>query len=409
MSTRSECPGESKRSVIPLIEPYLRGNEWEYVRECVETGWVSSVGKFVDRFEAEFAAWLGSRNAVAVSSGTAALHLALIVAGVRSGDTVIVPTLTFIAPVNAIRYCGAKPAFIDSEPDYWQMDVAQVEQYLTSKCGIENGEAYEIDSGSRVSAILPVHILGHPVDMDPLLSLAEKYQLRVIEDATESLGASYKGTKAGLLGDIACFSFNGNKLITTGGGGMLVSKEPRLAERARHLSTQAKADALEYIHDEVGYNYRLTNIQAALGCAQLEQLDALITAKHDIRILYEQSVEKYLPGVKLQATAKWAQSANWLNSLCLTHGQGHAATREVIRRMLQMNITTRALWQPAHCSPSLGNDRAETANPVALHLFANVISLPSSVGLEADKPRRIVQALAECVAPATRVSFRPTS
>lgn len=395
MSISSETRTGSPRSFLPLIEPSLEGNEWEYVRECVETGWVSSAGRFVDRFEHEFASWLGTSNAVAVSSGTAALHLALLVAGVRPGDTVIVPTLTFIAPVNAIRYCAAKPAFLDAEPDYWQMDVAQLEKYLSVECNIKNGQTYERASGSRVAAVLPVHILGHPVDMDPLISLAEQYHLRVIEDATESLGATYKGIKAGLLGDMACFSFNGNKLITTGGGGMIVSKYSRLAERARHLSTQAKADPVEYIHDEVGYNYRLTNIQAALGCAQLEQIDDFLQRKRAIRTGYEKALEE-VHGIQLQGEANWARSANWLISARFRTAAWDGCPRPMINRLRDFGIQTRPLWQPLHASKPHGQ-RDGTQLPVATRLYREGISLPSSVALAGQDIERVSKTLREII------------
>jgi len=389
---------------IPLVEPDLDGNELRYVQECVESGWVSSVGKFVDRFENEFATWLGASHAVAVSSGTAALHLALLVVGVRPGDTVIVPTFTFVAPANAIRYCGAAPKFVDAEPDYWQMDVTQIEEYLRNDCFQSEGHTFDRRSGSRIAAMLPVHILGHPVDMDPLLTLARKFNLRVVEDATESLGAKYRSTKVGLLGDLACFSFNGNKLLTTGGGGMLVGSNPSLTRHARHLSTQAKADGLEYVHDEVGFNYRLSNIQAALGCAQLEKLDAMLTKKRSIRLLYEQAIRGETKAMELQATANWAQSAHWLNSLRLTGQHGYAATRDVIDRMQQRNITTRPLWQPIHRNPPFQDPDHACAGTVAQNLYENAISLPSSVGLGKEEPRRIIQTLAKCLASVSKAT-----
>ncbi len=280
ISTSFEPGAVAEAGTIPLSVPELGGNEWLYVKECLDTNWVSSAGPFVDRFERMVAAFVGARFAVATASGTAALHLALLVAGIELDDEVIVSSLTFVAPVNAIRYIGAWPVFIDAEPNHWQMDSQKVADFLTTQCIWANGELRNKSTGRRVKAILPVHILGHPCDMDPIVQIARKFELVVIEDATEALGARYKSRTVGKPGDVACFSFNGNKIITTGGGGMIVTDNERWAEKAKYLSTQAKDDPIEYIHDEIGYNYRLTNIQAALGVAQMEQLDKHIAANY---------------------------------------------------------------------------------------------------------------------------------
>ncbi len=227
--------------VVPLIVPEICGNEWLYVKECLDTGWVSSVGSYVDRFEQMVAKQVGAKYAAATVNGTSALHVALLVAGVkREEDEVLVSTLTFIAPVNAIRYAGAWPVFIDAEPDYWQIDPSKVVEFLESSCRWSNGALYNSRTGRRVTAIIPVHVLGHPVDLDPILAIAEKYGLKVIEDATEGLGATYKGQSLGSLGHIGCFSFNGNKIITTGGGGMLVTNDEEWARKAKYLTTQAR-------------------------------------------------------------------------------------------------------------------------------------------------------------------------
>jgi perosamine synthetase len=237
---------------IPLSVPEINGNEWEYVKECLDSNWVSSAGPFVERFEQMVADYVGTQHAVATVNGTAALHLALLVAGVQPDDEVLVPALTFIAPANAVRYAGAWPVFIDAEPAYWQMDAEKVMNFLEHRCAWANGELRNKNTGRRVRGILPVHILGHPCDMDPIVDLARKFRLVVIEDATESLGALYKERMVGHLGDVACFSFNGNKVITTGGGGMIVTDNEAWAERARYLSTQAKDNPVEYIHNEIG-------------------------------------------------------------------------------------------------------------------------------------------------------------
>jgi perosamine synthetase len=262
--------------MIPLSVPSLNGNEWKYVKACLDAGWVSSAGPFVDRFEQEVAGYLGAKYAVATVSGTAALHIALLVAGVRTDDEVLVPTLTFIAPANAVRYVGAWPVFIDVEPDYWQMAPAAVRQFLSDECRKVNGEIRNRTTGRRIAAILPVHILGHPSDSDSIMEVAAEFGLHVVGDATEGLGARYKNRPVGNLADISCLSFNGNKIITAGGGGMIVTDRKDWADRARYLTTQAKDNPVEYEHSQVGYNYRLSNIHAALGCAQLEKLDEYV-------------------------------------------------------------------------------------------------------------------------------------
>ncbi len=275
---------------IPLCEPELRGREWEYVKECLDENWISAGGPMLGRFENMVAEYVGASHSVAVASGTAALHIALLVAGVQPDDEVLVSTLTFIAPTNAVRYVGAWPVFIDSDPDYWQMDPECVRDFLEQRCVTRGGELFNEATGRRVSAVLPVHILGHPCDMDPIVAVSRKYGLKVIEDATESLGAKYKGEMAGHLGDIACFSFNGNKLITTGGGGMVVTDNAEWARRADFLINQAKDDPLEYVHSEIGYNYRLSSLQAAVGCAQMESIDDYVQIKRGIAARYQESL-----------------------------------------------------------------------------------------------------------------------
>ena len=279
---QSEQMSSSRPGFIPLCVPELRGKEWVYIKECLDTNWVSSAGTFVDRFEDAVAQYIGVKHAVATASGTAALHVALLVAGVQPDDEVVVSTLTFIAPANTVRYVGAWPVFVDAEPLYWQMDSEKLAHFLEKGCRWKDGALFNKVTGRRVKAILPVHILGHPCDMQPIMEAARKYGLAVIEDATESLGSKYQSTMAGHLGDIACFSFNGNKVITTGGGGMIVTDNAEWAKEARYLTTQAKDDPIEYIHEIFGYNYRLTNIQAAMGCAQMESLDEYISAKRRI-------------------------------------------------------------------------------------------------------------------------------
>ncbi|MFH1428724.1 MAG: DegT/DnrJ/EryC1/StrS family aminotransferase, partial [Candidatus Margulisiibacteriota bacterium] len=245
--------------------PEIRGNEWKYVKECLDTGWVSSSGDYVKKFEQHFADYTGAKYAIACVNGTSALHISLLITGIGADDEVIMPALTFVAPANAVRYVGAWPVFMDVQRDTWELDPEKLNDFINQECEYKNSCLINKNTGRQIKAIIPVHILGHPVDMDPILDIARRYELPVIEDATESLGAKYKGKNVGTIGDIACFSFNGNKIITTGGSGMIVTDNKAWADKAHYLTTQAKDDPLEYIHNEVGYNYRLPNILAAMG------------------------------------------------------------------------------------------------------------------------------------------------
>ena len=389
--TRFEPGTPVPAGYIPLHVPEIRGNEWKYVKECLDSGWVSSAGSFVDRFEQELPAYVGSKHGVATSSGTAALHIALLVAGVKPGDEVLVSTLSFIAPANAIRYVGAWPVFIDADSDYWQMDAVKVVEFIETECRWHSGELVNKRSNRRVKAILPVHILGHPCDTDPILQVAQKYGLVVIEDATESLGAQYQGEMVGHLGHIACFSFNGNKLITTGGGGMVVTDNAEWAMRAKYLTTQAKDDPLEYIHGEIGYNYRLTNIQAALGCAQIEQLEFYIAAKRRIACAYSDALRE-IPGITLMMEAPWADSVFWLNTVLVDEPEYGMSSRSLIECLEAANIQVRPLWQPLHLSlPHSGS--YTHGGTVAEHIHRDAISLPSSVGLQPEDQDRVIDVI----------------
>lgn len=378
-------------SFVPLCVPEIGGNEWRYVKECLDTGWVSSVGSYVERFETDLAQTVGARVAVATTSGTAALHTALLVAGVERDDEVLVSTLTFIAPANAIRYAGAWPVFIDAEPTHWQMDPHQAVEFLERGCVWRDGALYNRLTGRRVRAVVPVHILGHPVDLAPLLDAARKYDLAVIEDATESLGARYRGEAVGHLGDIACFSFNGNKLLTTGGGGMLVTDNEKWAHRARYLTTQAKDDPIEYVHQEIGFNYRLTNVQAAMGVAQLERLGEFVDRKRAIAARYAGALQA-VDGLTLMAEASWADSSWWMYTVLVDEARFGRDSRSLLKALEGAAIQTRPLWQPLHCSRAhLG--AFHMACPVAERLNREALSLPCSVGLTEDDQRRVTDRL----------------
>ena len=383
----------SNLEFIPLSVPEVRGNEWKYVKECLDTGWVSSVGSYVEQFERMVAAQAGTKYAVATASGTSALHVSLLVAGVQPGDEVLVSTLTFIAPVNAIRYVGAFPVFVDAEPRYWQIDPAKVLEFIEQNCDLIHGELRNRETGRRVSAIVPVHILGHPVDIDPILEIARKYNLKVIEDSTEALGSAYRGKSPGSFGDIGCFSFNGNKIITTGGGGMVVTDREDWAKRAKYLTTQAKDDPIEYVHGEVGFNYRLTNMLAAMGCAQMEQLGQYVACKRGIAERYSRELSE-VPGLDLMDQAPWAESTYWMYTVLVSPDKFGMSSRQLLKALDSQKIQTRPLWQPIHLSPAY-QDQPRVQLPVAEDLATRALSLPCSSGLTESDQTRVITAILE--------------
>lgn len=375
--------------VIPVAVPCVRGKEWKYLKECLDTNWISSAGPFVDRFEHLMASISNTKYAVAVSSGTAALHTALMVAGIEADDEVLVSDFTFIAPANAIRHAGAWPVFIDAQIDTWQMDPELVESFLKKGCFKKGNTLINRSSGRRVKAILPVHVLGHPVDMNPILDLAKRYDLIVIEDAAESLGATYDSKPVGSLGHMGCFSFNGNKLVTSGGGGMIVTCDPDLAQRAKHLTTQAKMPVADFRHDRVGYNYRLTNIQAALGLAQLEQLDDFLSEKRSIAATYNHALSN-VPGIGIMPQAKWASSTWWLYTI-LVDPEKYGRTNIELMDLLRKNgIASQPRWLPLHKTAAHSGSQV-ISNKVAEHLHHQALSLPCSVGLDPEKANTIAK------------------
>lgn len=383
-------PASPPQEIIPLCVPSIRGNAWDYVKKCLDTNWVSSVGPFVDDFEKRVAEYSGADFAVATVNGTSALHVALLVAGVEPGDEVLVSTLTFIASANAVRYAGAIPVFIDAEPVYWQMDPQRVRDFVEKKCELRQNQLFNKETGRRVRAIVPVHVLGHPVDIQAIQEIARQNNLIMIADAAEALGARYRGQAIGQFGDISCFSFNGNKIITTGGGGMLVTNDPAFAARARYLTTQAKDDPLEYIHNEMGFNYRLTNLQAALGCSQMEELSSYVEIKRGIAALYRDAFAD-VDGIRPMIEAPWAFSTFWLFTILVDPDRFGMNSRQLLRELSKRGIQSRPLWQPMHRSPSFAY--LSPANcPVADHLYAHALSLPSSVDLGAGQ-HRVIEAL----------------
>ena len=350
--------------MIPLCIPEIRGNELKYVKECIDTNWLSSVGSYVNLFEERFSEYVGSKKAVVTMNGTAALQLALLTVGVGEGDEVIVPSLTFISPVNTIKYVGAQPVFVDVCRDTFVMDVDKIEELITPK----------------TKAIMPVHIYGHPVDMKRLMEIAKKHNLFVIEDATEALGSSINGEMSGTIGDIGCFSFNGNKLITTGAGGMLVSNDVKLGERAKFLSTQAKVvtENNSFYHSEVGYNMRMPNLLAAFGVAQLENIKDYLQSKRENAAYYNELLAN-VNGITLPAERENVKNCYWLYSVLVEDEYG-ISRDELIKKLNEAKIAARPFFMPIHNMPPYKGNRHGDLT-VTNDLYARGINLPSSVGI----------------------------
>lgn len=369
--------------VVPLAVPQLIGNERAYVEECIESGYVSSVGPFVDRFEREFAAYVGAEHAVACVNGTAALHVALRLSGASGDGYVALSTFTFIASANAASYTGARPYLVDSEPVTWNLNAEALHDEVVRRA--HQGQALP-------QAVEVVHVLGHPAQLEPLLALRDTYGIPIIEDAAEALGAGWTdgplaGRHVGSAGEFGCFSFNGNKVITTGGGGMIVTNDPEMASRARHLTTQAKTSRRGYLHDEVGYNYRLTNVAAALGVAQLEQLPAFLDRKRHIAATYNAELRD-LP-VTLPPSVSWAASSSWLYSILLPE---HVNLEGVLDKLEERGVQARPLWPPLHRQqPYLSVEVLGGA--VADDLYARGLSLPCSVGMTDHDQQRVIEEL----------------
>lgn len=362
-----------------LHEPCFAGNEWRYLKECLDSTFVSSVGKFVDRFEAELVAFTGAKHAVAVVNGTAALHIALKLAGVKADDEVLIPALTFVATANAVTYCGATPHFIDSEARTLGVDAVKLREHLTSHTEQRAGQCVNRATGRVIRALVPMHTFGHPVALDGLMAVAHDFNLALVEDAAESLGSYYHGRHTGTFGLMGTLSFNGNKTITTGGGGAILTNDPELARHAKHLTTTAKLPhAWEYRHDEIGYNYRMPNLNAALGCAQLEQLPALLAAK---KKLWQRYQAAFLPvaGVKLMTEPEQCQSNYWLQALLLDVGQVDQRD-PVLRATNDAGLMTRPAWTLMHeLAPFKGHPCMDLTT--AMSLSQRLINIPSSSGL----------------------------
>ncbi len=361
--------------MLLLSGPNISGNEWKYVKECLDTAWVSSVGAYVTQFENMVAEFAGAKYGVATMNGTAALHIALQLSGVERNDLVIVPDITFIASVNAIKYTGADPLLMDVDEGTWQMDLDLLENYLQTKTELKNGHCFIKNNGKRISAIMPVHVLGNMCDMERLMSIANNFQIAVVEDATEALGSYYNGKHAGSFGHFGCFSFNGNKIITTGGGGVIVTDDEALAKKAKHITTQAKADSFEYYHDEIGYNYRLVNVLAAIGVAQMEQLPGFIKRKKEIDAYYRSEL-KGLDDIEFQKIKENVDPNCWLFTFKTQH------QKELLKLLNGRKLQSRPFWVPMNQLPMFRDEIYITKNDIAGKIYQSCLSIPCSTYLK---------------------------
>ena len=357
----NEIKKRIKKMIIPIAEPLLKGNELKYISNCIKTGWISSLGKYVIEFEKGFSRFCGSSYGVSTSNGTAALHLALKTLGIGLDDEVIVPTLTFVATANAVVYTGAKPIFVDSETFTWNIDPQKIEEKITNK----------------TKAIIVVHLYGHPCDMEPILDIARRYKLYVVEDSAQAHGAKYKGRTVGSIGDISCFSFYGNKIITTGEGGMIVTNNIEWYKRSCFLRDHSMSKNRRYYHPEIGYNYRLTNIQAAIGLAQLERLTRILLIREKINNLYNHLLCD-VKGISLQPRAEWANRVCWLYSI-VVEKDFSLSRDELILQLNKKGIDTRPFFIPMHMLPPHKTDQDF---PVAEGLSEKGLNLPSSIALK---------------------------
>ena len=367
--------GEPGRPMA-LHEPEFAGREWDYVKECLDTGWVSSVGSYVDRFERDLSAYTGASHAVATSNGTSALHICLLLAGVKPGDEVLMPALTFIATANAASYAGAVPHFVDSEAVSLGVDAARLDAHLRDTARVVNGACVNQRTSATIRALVVMHVFGHPADLDALAEVACRWHLVLIEDAAESLGSSYRGRHTGNTGRVSALSFNGNKVITTGGGGAVLTNDAALGLRAKHLTTTARTPhRWNFIHDEVGYNYRLPNLNAALGCAQLERLPSMVERKRRLAARYDAAFAP-VDGVTFLREPAGTSSNYWLNAIVLD--ARHEGRRDALLAALNdAHYMSRPVWTLMHRLPMYSAcPRSDLT--WAEKMEARIINLPSS-------------------------------
>ncbi len=375
--TRGAGPLTETR-LIPVAAPVLAGNERQYVMDCLQSTWISSSGKYLERFETAFGEFCGVRHALACSNGTVALHLALLALGVGPGDEVLVPTLTFVATANAVMYCGARPVFVDAEPETWNMDPGLLERHITP----------------RTKGIVVVHLYGHPVDMEPVLSIATRRKLFVVEDAAEAHGAQYRGRTVGSLGDVGTFSFYGNKIITTGEGGMVVTNDDALAASIFQLRGQGLEPGRRYWFPIIGYNYRLTNLAAAIGLAQLERAGWHIERRREVASWYLEDL-RGVEGISWQIEKPWARHAYWMFTIQVD--ERRAARDDVMARLQERGIETRPVFYPIHTLPPYREGAADGVYPIAERIARRGINLPTWAGLTRDDVRYVCDELRDAL------------
>lgn len=375
--------------MIHLAIPDLSGNEAKYLQECIETTFVSSVGPFVTRLEEMMKDAVGAKYAVASSSGTTGLHLALTTIGVRPDDLVILPSFTFIASANAISHCGASPWLVDVAQESWTIDPELLKQALAENTRKTESGLIHIPTGKRVAAIMPVYTLGMPGHMEPIRKIADLYGLPVVADAAAAVGAKYEGADIGGLADISVFSFNGNKTITAGGGGMLVGNSQELLDRAKHLSTTARRGP-DYDHDMVGFNYRMTNIQAAVGCAQMERLDGFVAAKRRIDMTYRLQLEN-IQGISFFPTPAWANSACWFTGISIESNE-LPSVPDICKQLQEKGIGARTFWKPVHLQKPYAAC-PKTEMPVSEQIWDKILTLPCSTHLSAREQETVIAEL----------------
>ena len=361
---------------VKLHEPTFDGNEWNYVKECLDSTYVSSVGKFVDKFESDLVDFTGAKYAISVASGTAALHIALKLSGVKDNDEVLVPALTFVATANAVTYCNAVPHFVDSEESTLGMDAKKLRAYLKNITEQKSGLCVNTSTGRVIRAMVPMHTFGHPVNIEELISVSKDFNIVLVEDAAESIGSYYFGKHTGTFGLFGILSFNGNKTVTTGGGGAILTNDESLARHAKHLTTTAKVPhKWEFMHDEIGYNYRMPNINAALGCAQLEQLPKKLEAKRKLFYAYEKEFAR-ITSLEIIKEPVNCKSNYWLQTIRLKNASKNIRDK-IIRRTNESGYTTRPTWHllnnliPFKNCPKMDLLASES-------LFLSLINLPSS-------------------------------
>ena len=376
--------------MIPLSVPKIEGNESKYVLDCLNTGWISSAGSYVNQFEDMVAKYAGAKYGVACMNGTVGLHIAQVLLGITKDDHVIAPNITFIATLNAIKYTGAQPILIDVDINNWQMDLGLLEQYLEQNTEFKTTKSgaycFDTTTNKRVRAIMPVHVLGNIGNMDRLLSISKKYHLDIIEDSTEALGATFKNKHAGTFGKIGVFSFNGNKIISTGGGGVIVTDDQAIAKKARHLTTQAKISAMDYIHDEIGYNYRLVNVLAAIGVAQMETFNATLQSKASMDRFYRKHLNK-IGDIKFQQIPEGTHPNGWLFTFRTSK------MRQLLAYLNSNGVQARPFWMPMNQLEMFKKDIYITNANVSATVYDTSISIPSSTGITNKQLQTVVETI----------------